>query len=64
MNKLLNEILSLSQKLILKWNTEGVSVKEGEGAVLEVIKEYMNPQNPNVGDMQECIVGLNELLNK
>lgn len=59
MNKLLNEILSLSQKVILKWvNEEGIGVKEAEEALLVVIKEYMNPNNPNTEDMKECISAL------
>ena len=61
-NKLLNEVLSLSQKVILKWVEEGVEVKEASDSVLEVVKEYMNPNNPNVKDVKECISGLKLLL--
>ena len=62
MNKYLNEILSLSQKLIIQWSNEGVNPKDGQDAVLVLIKEYMNPQNPNIEDCKECIQGLKMLL--
>lgn len=62
MSKYLNEILSLSQKLILQWSNEGVNPKDGQDAVLVIIKEYMNPQNPNVKDAEECVKGLKMLL--
>lgn len=62
MNKYLNEILSLSQKLILQWSNEGVNPKEGQDAVLVLIKEYMNPSNPSIEDCKECITGLKMLL--
>lgn len=61
-NKLLNEVLSLSQKLILKWVSEGNDVKSSSDSVLEVVKEYMNPNNPNTEDVKECILGLKQLL--
>ena len=61
-NKLLNEVLTLSQKVILKWVGEGVEVKAASDSVLEVVKEYMNPNNPNTEDVKECIVGLKQLL--
>ena len=62
MSKYLNEILSLSQKLIIQWSKEGVNPKDGQDAVLAIIKEYMNPQNPNVKDAEECVKGLKMLL--
>jgi len=61
--KLLNEVLTLSQKVILKWVEEGVEVKTASDSVLEVVKEYMNPNNPNTEDVKECIQGLKQLLN-
>jgi len=64
MKKLLLEIQKLSEKLMIQWYNEGVGLKEGQEAVLVIIKEYMNPQNPNVKDAEECVQGLKMLLKK
>jgi hypothetical protein len=64
MKKLLLEIQKLSEKLMVQWYNEGVGLKDGQDAVLVIIKEYMNPQNPNVKDAEECIQGLKMLLKK
>jgi hypothetical protein len=64
MKKLLLEIQKLSEKLMIQWYNEGVGLKDGQDAVLVIIKEYMNPQNPNVKDAEECIQGLKMLLKK
>jgi hypothetical protein len=64
MKKLLLEIQKLSEKLMVQWYNEGVGLKDGQDAVLVIIKEYMNPQNPNVKDAEECVKGLKMLLKK
>ena len=64
MKKLLKEIQELSEKLMVQWYNEGVALKDGQVAVLVIIKEYMNPQNPNVKDAEECVQGLKMLLKK
>ena len=64
MKKLLLEIQELSEKLMVQWYNEGVALKDGQVAVLTIIKEYMNPQNPNVKDAEECVQGLKMLLKK
>ena len=61
-DKLLDQVLTLSQKLIEKWVSEGVEIKEASESVLVLIKEYMNPVNPNVEDVRECIFGLKLML--
>jgi hypothetical protein len=63
MKKLLVEIQKLSQKLITKWYVNGeTSLEEGELSVLEIIKESMNPNNPNIEDCKDCIMTLKFLL--
>ena len=64
MKKLLLEIQKLSEKLMIQWYNEGVALKDGQEAVLVIIKDYMNPQNPNVKDAEECVKGLKMLLKK
>ena len=64
MRKLLLEIQELSEKLMVQWYNEGVGLKDGQEAVLVIIKEYMNPQKPNVKDAEECVQGLKMLLKK
>jgi len=64
MKKLLLEIQELSEKLMVQWYNEGVGLKDGQEAVLVIIKEYMNPQKPNVKDAEECVQGLKMLLKK
>ena len=64
MKELLLEIQKLSEKLMVQWYNEGVALKDGQEAVLVIIKEYMNPQNPNVKDAEECVKGLKMLLKK
>ena len=64
MKKLLLEIQKLSEKLMVQWYNEGVALKDGQEAVLVIIKEYMNPLNPNVKDAEECVQGLKQLLKK
>ena len=61
-DKLLNQVLTLSQEVIARWVSEGVEVKEASESVLVLIKEYMDPANPNVEDVRECISGLKLIL--
>ena len=62
MKKLLLEIQNLSEKLMVQWYEEGVPLRDGQVAVLTIIKEYMNPQKPNVKDAEECVRGLKLLI--
>lgn len=62
MNSLLEEIQGLSEKLMVQWYNEGLSLKKGQEGVLVIIKEYMDPQNPNANDAKECINGLRFLI--
>jgi hypothetical protein len=61
--RLAKEIHSTSFKVMKKWESEdGVSLDDGQEAVLTLVKEYMNPQEPSIGQMKECLSGLQMIL--
>ena len=61
--KLTKEIHSTSFKLMKKWESEdGLNLDKGQEAVMVLIKDYMNPQEPSIGQMKECLSGLQMLL--
>ena len=62
MKKYIKLIQGLSEKLIVQWYDEGVSPQESQDTLLVVIREYLDPQNPNIQDMKECVQGLKMLL--
>jgi len=63
--RLTKEIHTASYKVMKKWESEdGLNLDKGQDAVMVLIKEYMNPQNPNVKDAEECVQGLKMLLKK
>jgi len=60
---LVKEIQTASFKLMKKWESEdGLNLDKGQEAVMVLIKEYMNPQEPSIGQMKECVQGLKMLL--
>ena len=61
--RLAKEIHSTSFKVMKKWESEdGVSLDDGQEAVLTLVKEYMNPQEPSIVQMKECLSGLQMIL--
>jgi hypothetical protein len=61
--RLTKEIHTASFKVMKKWESEdGVSLDDGQDAVLTLVKEYMNPQDPSIGQMKECLSGLQMIL--
>jgi len=61
--ELTKEIHSASYKVMKKWESEdGLSLDDGQDAVMVLIKEYMNPQEPSIGQMKECLSGLQMIL--
>jgi len=61
--RLAKEIQSTSFKVMKKWESEdGVSLDDGQEAVLTLVKEYMNPQEPSIVQMKECLSGLQMIL--
>jgi len=61
--RLAKEIHTASFKVMKKWESEdGVSLDDGQDAVLTLVKEYMNPQDPSIGQMKECLSGLKMIL--
>ena len=61
--RLAKEIHTTSFKVMKKWESEdGVSLDDGQDAVLTLVKEYMNPQEPSIGQMKECLSGLQMIL--
>ena len=61
--RLAKEIHTASFKVMKKWESEdGVSLDNGQDAVLTLVKEYMNPQEPSIGLMKECLSGLQMIL--
>ena len=61
--RLAKEIHTASFKVMKKWESEdGVSLDNGQDAVLTLVKEYMNPQEPSIGQMKECLSGLQMIL--
>ena len=60
---LTKEIHSTSFKVMKKWESEdGLNLDKGQDAVMVLIKEYMNPQDPSIGQMKECLTGLQMIL--
>ena len=63
MKQLIKEIEKLGGMLVFQWTGEnGMSNDVAQDAVLVIMKEYLNPQKPNVEDMRELIVTLKELI--
>ena len=61
--RLAKEIQSTSFKVMKKWESEdGLNLDKGQDAVMVLIKEYMNPQEPSIGQMKECLSGLQMIL--
>jgi hypothetical protein len=61
--RLAKEIHTASFKVMKKWESEdGVSLDNGQDAVLTLVKEYMNPQEPSIVQMKECLSGLQMIL--
>ena len=61
--RLAKEIQSTSFKVMKKWESEdGVSLDDGQDVVLTLVKEYMNPQEPSIVQMKECLSGLQMIL--
>ena len=61
--RLAKEIHTASFKVMKKWESEdGVSLDDGQEAVMVLIKEYMNPQEPSIVQMKECLSGLKMIL--
>jgi hypothetical protein len=61
--RLTKEIQTASFKLMKQWESEdGLNLDKGQEAVMVLIKEYMNPQEPSIGQMKECLSGLKMLL--
>ena len=61
--RLTKEIHTASFKLMKKWESEdGLNLDKGQEAVMVLIKDYMNPQEPSIGQMKECLSGLQMLL--
>ena len=61
--RLAKEIHTTSFKVMKKWESEdGVSLDDGQEAVLTLVKEYMNPQEPSIVQMKECLSGLQMIL--
>ena len=61
--RLAKEIHTTSFKVMKKWESEdGLNLDEGQEAVMVLIKEYMNPQDPSIGQMKECLSGLKMIL--
>ena len=60
---LVKEIHTASYKVMKKWESEdGLNLDKGQDAVMVLIKEYMNPQDPSIGQMKECLSGLQMIL--
>jgi|TARA_R100000482_G_scaffold122401_2_gene69991 hypothetical protein len=63
LNKKIVQISKLSNKLRLHFiYDEGLIFEDAEGAVLEILKECMNPKNLNIEDCNVCIIALKSLL--
>lgn len=61
--RLAKEIQSTSFKVMKKWESEdGLNLDKGQDAVMVLIKEYMNPQEPSIVQMEECLSGLQMIL--
>ena len=61
--RLAKEIHTASFKVMKKWESEdGLNLDRGQDAVMVLIKEYMNPQDPSIGQMKECLSGLQMIL--
>jgi hypothetical protein len=61
--RLTKEIHTTSFKVMKKWESEdGLNLDKGQDAVLTLVKEYMNPQEPSIGQMKECLSGLQMIL--
>ena len=61
--RLTKEIHTASFKVMKKWESEdGLNLDKGQDAVLTLVKEYMNPQDPSIGQMKECLSGLQMIL--
>ena len=61
--RLTKEIHTASFKVMKKWESEdGVSLDDGQEAVLTLVKEYMDPQAPSIVQMKECLSGLQMIL--
>ena len=62
MKDLLKEIHRLSGKMVDNLMNSGMSNGEAQDTVLVILKEWLNPSNPNIEDMKECVLGLKLLL--
>ena len=61
--RLAKEIQSTAFKVMKKWESEdGLNLDKGQDAVMVLIKEYMNPQDPSIDQMKECLSGLKMIL--
>ena len=61
--RLAKEIHLTSFKVMKKWESEdGLNLDKGQDAVMVLIKEYMNPQEPSINQMKECLSGLQMIL--
>ena len=61
--RLAKEIHTTSFKVMKKWESEdGLNLDKGQDAVMVLIKEYMNPQEPSINQMKECLSGLQMIL--
>ena len=61
--RLAKEIHTTSFKVMKKWESEdGLNLDKGQEAVLTLVKEYMNPQEPSIVQMKECLSGLQMIL--
>jgi gas vesicle protein len=61
--RLAKEIHTASYRVMKKWESEdGLNLDKGQDAVMVLIKEYMNVQDPSIGQMKECLSGLQMIL--
>ena len=59
----LNEITQLAGLVIKKWVGEGRELSEVQDSVLVIIQEFLDINNPQMSDVNECISWLKSELN-
>lgn len=67
MKELVKEVEKLGRLLVFKWRDEGMDNDSAQEAVLVVLKEFLNPMDKstfNKGNLTECILTLNNLLDE
>ena len=65
MKKLVKEIERVSQVLVCLWMDKGMSNEIAQNAVLVIIKEHLNPNDPstfNKENLNECLMTLKGLV--